>query len=65
MRFYINNFLDGPRQDGVDLLLGRYVPSMNAPTPFEPRPGQETILSFLAKVCYLESVQGDHTLPLT
>ena len=53
MRYYINNFLDGPRQDGVDLLLGRYVPSLNAPTPFEPRPGQETILSFVMKLFVL------------
>ena len=40
-------------QDGVDLLLGRYVPSLNTPTPFEPRAGQETIMSFVMKLFVL------------
>jgi hypothetical protein len=24
MRYYLNNFADGPKQDGIDLMLGRY-----------------------------------------
>jgi hypothetical protein len=45
LRFYINNFCDGGRQDGVDLLLGSYVPNLDAPTPFAPRAHQLTLRS--------------------
>ena len=34
MRYITNNFMDGYRQDVLDLLLGRYVASRSRPTPF-------------------------------
>ncbi|CAI5741233.1 unnamed protein product [Hyaloperonospora brassicae] len=34
MRYIKNNFMDGYRQDVLDLLLGRYVASRSRPTPF-------------------------------
>lgn len=43
LRFYTNNFCDGGRQDGVDLLLGSHVPAVDAPTPFAPRAQQLTL----------------------
>jgi len=43
LRFYINNFCDGRRQDGVDLMLGSYTPNPEAPTPFVPRSKQLTL----------------------
>jgi hypothetical protein len=36
-RYYINNFLDGPKQDSIDLLLGNYKPDITAPSPFPSR----------------------------
>jgi len=49
VRFYINNFMDGDRQDGVDLLTGAFVPSAAAPTPFAPRKSQESLASVATK----------------
>lgn len=34
MRYYINNFLDGNKQDGIDLLLGLFKPDPLGPSPF-------------------------------
>ncbi|CAM9420433.1 unnamed protein product [Chrysoparadoxa australica] len=34
MRYYMNNFKDGPRQDGIDLLLGLYRPDISKASPF-------------------------------
>jgi len=33
-RYYLNNFVDGWRQDSIDLVLGNYVPSLSKPSPF-------------------------------
>ena len=34
VRYYLNNFADGTRQDAYDLLVGNYVPSVRQPSPF-------------------------------
>ncbi|XP_061402641.1 phosphatidylinositol-3-phosphatase SAC1 [Musca vetustissima] len=34
-RYYLNNFADGFRQDGIDLFLGRYVVNESLPSPLE------------------------------
>lgn len=53
MRYYINNFTDGVKQDSIDLLLGNYRPDFNAASPFGTRPGQESISSNLTKAFVL------------
>ncbi len=45
MRYYINNFTDGMKQDSIDLLLGNYRPDITLPSPFVTRVGQETLAS--------------------
>lgn len=45
MRYYLNNFTDGRKQDGIDLMLGRYKAYLQNSSPFGPVPGQETIES--------------------
>jgi len=40
MRYYLNNLIDGERQDAIDLMLGRYRPDANLPSPFVKRPNQ-------------------------
>mmetsp|Transcript_37560 Transcript_37560/g.58662 ORF Transcript_37560/g.58662 Transcript_37560/m.58662 type:complete len:621 (+) Transcript_37560:148-2010(+) len=52
-RYYINNFVDGERQDGLDLLLGRHKPDLKTPSPFVLRRGQETLSSFSTKIFVL------------
>jgi hypothetical protein len=42
LRYYLNNFRDGERQDAIDLMLGRYRPDPNLPSPFVKRPSQVT-----------------------
>eukprot|EP00608_Synchroma_pusillum_P006183 CAMPEP_0198429124 /NCGR_PEP_ID=MMETSP1452-20131203/6984_1 /TAXON_ID=1181717 /ORGANISM="Synchroma pusillum, Strain CCMP3072" /LENGTH=613 /DNA_ID=CAMNT_0044149527 /DNA_START=9 /DNA_END=1847 /DNA_ORIENTATION=- len=51
-RWYINNFLDGVRQDAIDLMLGRYKPADQAPeaSPFRARKGFEPLPSFATKL---------------
>ncbi|XP_046803046.1 phosphatidylinositol-3-phosphatase SAC1-like [Lucilia cuprina] len=34
-RYYLNNFADGFRQDGIDLFLGRYTVNASLPSPLE------------------------------
>lgn len=51
MRYYINNMLDGERQDGIDLMIGRFRPSLDAPTPFVPRAGQVNVCSPWPLLC--------------
>ena len=34
MRYYINNFTDGMKQDRIDLILGRYRPYYKSSSPF-------------------------------
>ena len=44
MRYYINNFTDGMKQDSIDMVLGNYKPDPQSPiSPFIPRPNQETL----------------------
>ena len=49
MRYYINNFTDGVKQDSIDLLLGIYRPDYTSPSPFVERPRKETVTSNLTK----------------
>jgi hypothetical protein len=49
MRYYLNNFTDGVKQDSIDLLLGYYRPDQTSPSPFAPRPGQESLADNLIK----------------
>ncbi|KAJ9082645.1 Phosphoinositide phosphatase sac1 [Entomophthora muscae] len=35
VRYIKNNYLDGSRQDGIDLFLGRFTPSPEQPSPFQ------------------------------
>ena len=51
MRFYKNNFVDGTRQDALDIMLGRFRPDAAAPSPFlYPAAEQETLAAFLTKI---------------
>jgi hypothetical protein len=45
MRYYFNNLTDGRKQDGIDLMLGRYKAYLQSSSPFGPLPGQESIES--------------------
>eukprot|EP01041_Mallomonas_annulata_P003091 gene3091-6064_t len=36
-RYYINNFLDGYKQDSIDIMLGYYKPDHTGPSPFQIR----------------------------
>ncbi|TMW61951.1 hypothetical protein Poli38472_009444 [Pythium oligandrum] len=68
VRYIMNNFLDGHRQDVVDLLLGRHVVSRSKASPFSQGNGQgETLESLLTKLLgvtfiffLLESMRGSH-----
>jgi hypothetical protein len=51
MRYYINNFTDGIKQDAIDLMLGRYRPSITTPSPFSQRTSQEG-LTTMATVAF-------------
>lgn len=53
MRFYINNFTDGVKQDAIDLVLGFYRPDPTAPSPFTPRPDQESLADNVTKAFVL------------
>ncbi|TDH72095.1 hypothetical protein CCR75_001255 [Bremia lactucae] len=48
LRYIINNFMDGHRQDVLDLLLGRFTISRSKPSPF--RSQRETLESILTKL---------------
>ena len=51
MRYYLNNFQDGIKQDAVDLMLGRYRPDPSQASPFiSPPAEQESFNLFLTKV---------------
>jgi hypothetical protein len=45
MRYYFNNLTDGRKQDGIDLMLGRYKAYLQSSSPFGPLLGQESIQS--------------------
>lgn len=49
MRYYINNFTDGIKQDAIDLMLGLYHPEMALPSPFTHRTTQQSLSSNLTK----------------
>lgn len=53
MRYYLNNFTDGVRQDAIDVMLGNYRPDVSAPSPFVPREGQETLEQAIIKAFVL------------
>lgn len=53
MRYYINNFTDGIKQDAIDLMLGRYRPNLSAPSPFSYRTSQEALSSNITKAFVL------------
>jgi len=65
MRYYINNFLDGPKQDSIDIMLGYYRPDVSGPSPFQPRNGQETLSTNLTKAFVLLVVIFSSLLLLT
>lgn len=51
VRYIMNNFMDGYRQDVVDLLLGRYTVSRSKPSPFRQDSGEsESLESVLTKL---------------
>lgn len=53
VRYYINNFTDGVKQDSIDLLLGYYKPDPTGPSPFTLRPNQESLADNLTKAFVL------------
>lgn len=53
MRYYINNFTDGAKQDAIDLLLCHYHPDPLSPSPFVPRYAQESLSDSLTKAFVL------------
>lgn len=53
MRYYINNFTDGVKQDSIDLLLGTYRVDPSKGSPFKPRPEQESLPDNLTKAFVL------------
>lgn len=52
VRYIMNNFMDGYRQDVVDLLLGRFTVSRSKPSPFltQGESGGESLESVAAKL---------------
>lgn len=53
MRYYMQNFTDGVKQDGLDLLLGIYHPDPMAPSPFTARTSEQTLSSNITKAFVL------------
>lgn len=54
MRYYINNFTDGIKQDGIDIMLGNYKPDPNSIiSPFLPRENKESLSDNFIKVFVL------------
>lgn len=49
MRYYINNFTDGVKQDSIDLLLGNFKPTTCKMSPFVVRHDQETLAANAVK----------------
>jgi hypothetical protein len=56
MRYYINNFTDGVKQDSIDLLLGNFKPSTCKTSPFVTRNEQETLGAHVIKAFVLMMV---------
>jgi hypothetical protein len=56
-RYYLNNFMDGKKQDGIDLMLGNYKPYLQNSSPFLDRAKDESIEShFLRSFVLLVSM---------
>lgn len=53
MRYYINNFLDGTKQDAIDLMLGRYRPDPASPSPFSGKASKDYASNTLTKAFVL------------
>ena len=53
MRYYINNFTDGMKQDAIDLMIGRYRPNPLGHSPFTQKSSQEAISANLTKIFVL------------
>eukprot|EP00271_Cylindrocystis_brebissonii_P019658 TRINITY_DN6095_c0_g1_i1.p1 TRINITY_DN6095_c0_g1~~TRINITY_DN6095_c0_g1_i1.p1 ORF type:complete len:595 (-),score=105.56 TRINITY_DN6095_c0_g1_i1:902-2686(-) len=51
-RYFLNNFYDGVRQDGLDLLTGHFVVNQNEPSPFQEG-GGEALANFPLAVLVL------------
>jgi hypothetical protein len=53
MRYYINNFTDGIKQDSIDLMLGNFRPDLVGTSPFSVRTAQESLTSNITKTFVL------------
>ena len=53
MRYYINNFKDGSKQDSIDLVLGNYQPDSLHLSPFIDRPEHESLADVVTKLFLL------------
>ncbi|XP_049852229.1 phosphatidylinositol-3-phosphatase SAC1-like [Schistocerca gregaria] len=57
LRYLLNNFKDGSKQDAYNLFLGIYRVQPNAPSPFERDRGRKQTLTMLALIlCLLVSI---------
>jgi hypothetical protein len=53
LRYYINNFTDGIKQDSIDLMLGNFKPDLLGSSPFSVRTAQESLTSNITKIFVL------------
>lgn len=53
MRYYINNFTDGVKQDAIDVLIGNYRPNNKLPSPFGVKSSQDALSSNITKAFLL------------
>lgn len=58
MRYFLNNFKDGLKQDAYNLTLGVYRVNATAPSPFASDRGREQLLSFFLVLFVLLSITG-------
>jgi hypothetical protein len=58
MRYFLNNFKDGVKQDAYNLTLGIYRVDPQSPSPFTSDRGREQLLSFFLVLFVLLSVTG-------
>ena len=56
LRYYINNFLDGCKQDGIDILLGKYKPTSICDFSSRTEPLSAVIFRFYALMVLLFSL---------
>jgi len=55
MRYFLNNFSDGKRQDSINLFLGKYQVAPNQPSPFRE---QGVIYPYLKYIFFTGAVMG-------